>query len=675
MTEAGATSVDLTGFPGFAVACGHRNLPLYTRAVEQGLVSVADVLTIRDILIRAGGQESLEPCGHCLLIALFAIVGRGSTCLPLDATRLSKEFAAFCAGEHESMAASAVAMIKSDIPTMFRGDGGPWPLVVSEDRLYFSRVFDSESSLRQRLASLVAAGDSELVREAGELAGIINMASIGAAGGRDLNALQKLALFLALRKRFLVVSGGPGTGKTAILGAIVRAFTLAGVPPSEMLLTAPTGRAARRMGELLDAGMPAVHTIHAALGYNPSRGTFRHTEFNPLPYRLVACDEVSMVDVGVMDSLLAAVRDDATVVMLGDRDQLPSVDVGAVLGDLVGSIQAPQYRSATLDAARAAGITVDGLPVGESAMADRLVLLRDSYRTTGDVLTRAGRVNRGDRRAFAGCSVSISDRTEDAFDWGAPGAACRVVDNLERFPGGLDRLLRGWIDWWYSGLSFVGRGRTGSFRDALAAFRGMLVHAEPDASDEAVISECLSLAARGRILCALRDGSRGASGVNLAIQQMVGSGSGLYPGCPVMVTRNSRPHNLYNGDTGMALATDCGLRAWFMSGKRPVSVPVDGDLELVPAHAVTIHKSQGSEYDNVMVILPDSDSRLLSRELIYTAMTRSRNNAWIVGRQPVIEAAIAKRIERYSGIDLGETAGAAGGRDGQQSDDESSKLA
>ncbi len=660
---------------------------MYTRAVEQGLVSVADVLTIRDILIRAGGQESLEPCGHCLLIALFAIVGRGSTCLPLDATRLSKEFAAFCAGEHESMAASAVAMIKSGIP-LLRGDGGPWPLVVSEDRLYFSRVFDSESSLRQRLASLVAAGDSELVCDAGDLSGIINTASIGAAGGRDLNALQKLALFLALRKRFLVVSGGPGTGKTAILGAIVRAFIQAGVSPSDVLLTAPTGRAARRMGELLDAslnpgaavavegspGMPAVHTIHAALGYNPSRGTFRHTEFNPLPYRLVACDEVSMVDVGVMDSLLAAVRDDATVVMLGDRDQLPSVDVGAVLGDLVGSIQAPQYRSATLDAARAAGITVDGLPVGETAMADRLVLLRDSYRTTGDVLTRAGRVNRGDRRAFVGCEVSVLDRAEDAFDWGAPGAACRVVDNLDRFPGGLDGLLRSWIDWWYSGLSFVARGRTGFFRDVLAAFRGLLIHAEPDASDEAVVIECLSLPARGRILCALRDGSRGAAGVNQAIRQIVGSGSGLYPGCPVMVTRNSRRHNLFNGDTGIALATDCGLRAWFMSGKRPVSVPVDGDLELVPAHAVTIHKSQGSEYDNVLVILPESDSRLLSRELIYTAMTRSRNNAWIVGRQPVIESAIAKRIERYSGIDLGDTAGVADGRGGQQSDDESSKL-
>lgn len=429
---------------------------------------------------------------------------------------------------------------------------------------------------------------------------------------------QRLAARTAATRRLCVISGGPGTGKTStvvkILALLAEQRARAGERPLRVRLLAPTGKAAMRLTEAIRqaksglacsddvrAAIPEeASTIHRALGSIDGSGTrFRHDGEHPLRADVVLVDEASMVDLALMSRLVAAVPPDARLILLGDKDQLASVEAGAVLGELCGS---PTERAARAD---------------DTPLASAIVELTHSFRYRRDsgIEALASAINAGD----------------------APRALDILADT--RFPD-------------------VGRSdpaASGALSESLRAeaLAGCRTYLAPDAPVDR-----LRALERFRILCAHRQGPHGVAGTNdeierlLADERLIDRRVGpTYAGRPIMITRNDYQLQLFNGDVGTIVAREGKQLAFF--------VAPDGEERLysparLPPHetvfAMTVHKSQGSEFDRVAVLLGDRSSPLLTRELLYTAVTRARQAVTLYATQAVLEEAIARRTERGSGL-------------------------
>ncbi len=699
-------------------------LAIYRRALATGLVNAMQVQASRDIVRLSCGRDTAAT--HAMLAAMWSCTNQGSLCLPVEREVLRREFAALVGGRGVSVGSVgsvgsggdsggdettvdvdglvelALEQIGAGDP-LFCNPGGfvPWPVRIVRDRLYFDRMYIREAHLEVMLKRLRDAQDAPLfvddpehsrLRRIVDEVSVAQIPSIGPDGrpasrAVSLNAAQKLAVMLAMLRRFVVVSGGPGTGKTRILASLLRAWAMAGVDPAHILLVAPTGRAGKRMGESIVKafgeapgfddepwagqlrGMTGM-TIHRALSPVPHTGRWKYNAEKRLPYRVVVCDEVSMVDVALMDDLISVLPDDARVVFMGDRDQLPSVESGAVLGDIIprrmvdGRVAdfVPAFTPETIATATAACILPCGDPADErhetgvGPMADSVVILQKSYRTRGNVTAVARLVNKADRAAFEAAGRMTPDAlsTPDAFDDGE--FVCRVVEGVQGNRGALQSIVGAWLEWLYRDVRGLVPGAAAAddvrelFR-RLAAVRFGNVRA-PD--DIALLDALFGTLDRGRILCVLRDGPFGASGVNRVAAGMAGTSDIFFPGCPIMVTRNLNSERLFNGETGIVMRDASGsLAAIFRQQDGYRSFPLSALGSCLPAFAGTVHKSQGSEYRNVVVVLPDQpDHPLMTREILYTAMTRSSNNVWMVGSPDVLRAAIGRGTSRYSGLDL-----------------------
>ena len=474
--------------------------------------------------------------------------------------------------------------------------GGASPLVVEHDLVYLRRFHRSECRVAERLSALagepsVAGAPVEQVAEA-----------------LQLDPGQRAAVERCLAGRLGVLTGGPGTGKTRTVAAFL-AVLLGGAPVGgrpRIALAAPTGKAAARMGEsiagsidLLRASpefveiadeMAAVEpsTVHRLLGVRRGTGSFRHDARRPLPHDVVIIDEASMMSLSLVDALLDALRPGARLVLVGDPAQLASVEAGSVLGDIAAA---------------------------DGPVAGRVSELVVSRRFPAD--SRIGRFAAAVRSGDVATAVGVLD---DASG-GSIGAAVlvHVAD-----PGDVvDRITDG----------AAALGRAALDGDVAAAL------AELD---------------RLRVLCAHRRGRAGVAHWNrVAEAALPGSGRSSIatsPGRPLMVTRNDPTRGLFNGDLGVVVRTPDGPRVAF-GPTEPARLIAPAHLDAVETvHAMTIHKSQGSEFDEVIVILPSADSRLASRELLYTAVTRARASVTLVGDRATIAAAIARRVERTSGL-------------------------
>ncbi|MDD2898038.1 MAG: exodeoxyribonuclease V subunit alpha [Desulfuromonadaceae bacterium] len=508
------------------------------------------------------------------------------------------------------------------------------PLILDPDgRLYLYRYWKYEHDLARILldkaCSPVGDVDEELLAS-----GIQRLFPSRPEAGIDW---QKIAAVTAVRKRFCVISGGPGTGKTSTVVKII-ALLLEQVSPGPLriALAAPTGKAAARlkesirgMKESLDCSRATkdlipedVSTIHRLLGVRSGSVRFRHNGDNPLPHDVVIIDEASMVAAPLMAKLALALAPAARLILLGDRDQLASVEAGAVLGDIcAGNRSVGTSPECAGFIARVTGEAVPQQPdvISDGVISDSLVVLQWNYRFgAGKGIGAVSRaVNAGE------------GKSAHALLTGGSGSGCCWHDIPK--PDGLKNALAEQI---VSGYA-----------------------AYPDAGSPA---EVLKRFDRFRILCALRQGPYGVAGVNLLVEEILGE-KGLierhsrwYPGRPVMITVNDYSLKLFNGDIGIVLPDpDHGgnPRVWFAAsdgGVRSVS-----PLRL-PAHetvyAMTVHKSQGSEFDQVLMLLPDRDSEALTRELIYTGITRARSTVDVWADEAVFCAAVARRINRTSGL-------------------------
>jgi exodeoxyribonuclease V alpha subunit len=398
---------------------------------------------------------------------------------------------------------------------------------------------------------------------------------------------QRLAAETALRRRFAVVAGGPGTGKTTTVARTLAVLLEQGEPL--VALAAPTGKAAARLIEAVhdEAGRldiaPDVRqrllaleasTLHRLLGWRPgSHSRFRHDRGNRLPHDVVIVDETSMVSLSLMARLVEAVRPDARLILVGDPGQLTSIEAGAVLGDIVG-------------------------------LGDGVVVLDRVHRFGGAIAAVAEAIREGDADATV--------------------AALRHVT-------------------WIEDETQVGPVHDG----ATATARAVMEAAEAGDPKRAI-------AALGafRVLCAHRRGPYGVATWTARIERWLGPRDGdWYPGRPLLVTENDYVLQLYNGDTGVVIASGPGhVSAAFERHGQVVEFSPTRLSAVDTVHAMTIHKSQGSQFDTAAVLLPEPTSPILTRELLYTAVTRARQRLILVGSEEAVRAAVARPVARASGL-------------------------
>ncbi|MGH8041562.1 MAG: exodeoxyribonuclease V subunit alpha [Rudaea sp.] len=525
------------------------------------------------------------------------------------------------------------------------GDGGAFsPFVLDDDaNLYTWRNWRHETRLAQALRA--RAQRRRLPLDASTLATDVN--GLFAGMGAQATRWQRAAVAAVPGARMFVLTGGPGTGKTTtalrMLLMLLRHASACGLPESPTVaLAAPTGKAAQRLAQSIRGGVEYLRsrlapdcafaaglermatvqaqTLHRLLGFAQHNGDFRHNADAPLAADVVIVDEASMIDLAILRQLFDALRPHAVLILLGDPGQLYSVEAGCVLGDITSSV-AENAMPPEL-AQHLAGV-LDALPVATaspSPLAGQVFTLTHTFRAGSGLHAALAALRSGDA---AWSERVIQSGADGNLGWRACEDTAALAASVAQ-----------WLD-----------AHADTFARTL----------QPGGTPQDAL-EALSAA---QILCALREGPFGAEGINalltrhLAARFGFDAGQTWHHGRPVVVTHNDYARGLYNGDVGIALMEGNHLRVWFDTGA--ASGPRSFSPRTLPAHetawAITIHRSQGSEYADVAVVLPpDAEHRILSRELVYTAVSRARDNAQIWASAAALRAAVAQPVLRRSGL-------------------------
>jgi exodeoxyribonuclease V alpha subunit len=702
-----------TAKPASPMASAESLLLVLDRWVEQGWLRALDqafAAFLKDTLAEQGEQ----PAPELLLLAALVShqVGRGHVCLdvaqlcgqPAETLVLPPEGAEDRPEELPLPAAllegySAGQLLRAIEASGAVGDGtAVTPLVLDDSRLYLYRFWSYEGAIArgimQRLVAPGLAGGDQA------LAGALNILFPPS----DQPDYQKIACALAARSRFSVITGGPGTGKTTTVVRLLAALQSVALQtgnnhgqPLKIRLAAPTGKAAARLSEsiagALDSlplsrlpGQPAAETIparvttlHRLLGSRPGTRHFRHDAENPLPLDILVIDEASMVDVDLMASVFAALPPGARLVMLGDKDQLASVDAGAVLGELCHRAAEGHYRPETLswlndvtgyqlpDALKDEA----GYPLDQAVAMLRVSHRFDRHSGIGQ-LARAINENRLDQTLI---------RALRAGDY--PDVAWLPLPAREPVAGEREaRIVAHALSGSPAGFANEGEGRQvkGEPVKPPVGYRAYLDIMNRVSRQQFTLQtreewddwarSILEAFGRFQVLCPLRRGPLGVEGLNQAIAAglkdagLIRQTEGWYPGRPVLITGNDYNLGLMNGDIGIALEVPWdqdeqgnpknALRVAFPAsdgsdGIRWISPGRLQSLETV--YAMTVHKSQGSEFEHACLIVPDRLTPVLTRELVYTGITRARN--WLslmVCDQQVLGEAVSRGVIRASGL-------------------------
>ena len=547
---------------------------------------------------------------------------RGNTCLPLDemvGLKLS------IPNIDLDLAPNIGAWTRAIRETGIVGAPGDLkPLILDrQNRLYLRRYWEYEQSLAASINKVLQAPPPRYDKD------LLNAGLDRLFPEKERPDWQRIAANKAITKNFCVITGGPGTGKTrTVIGILALLIEQAG-EPLRIALAAPSGKAAARLKESIENDKEKLNcsaqvkgwipseasTIHRLLGVIPDSPYFRYDARRPLVVDAVIIDEASMVDLATMAKLFAAIPVGARVILLGDQDQLTSVEAGYVLGDICHppTVSEPPLQP-TAQLALSFGQSSSNQPLREA-----IVALRKNYRFPKEsgIYQLVHAINRGDADSALDLlrSKPLSDVT-----W-KPLASSRA-------------LLK-------------------SLREtAVSLYERYLQTPEPQ--------EALARFAEFRVLCAVRNGPFGVTALNSLIEEALAD-TGLlretgysYAGQPVMVTRNDYNNRLFNGDIGITLRDPEApgeKRTFFASAEGKLRRVLPSRLPIhETAFAMTVHKSQGSEFQRVLLILPENDSPLLTRELLYTGLTRAREHVTIWSSEKVLRSAIARRVVRTSGL-------------------------
>ncbi len=619
--------------------------------ISQMELSFLDYMTIRD-LMEFGGYQG-DTALAIVLMTMFAALQEGSLCLDLNQDKLINRLPA----DTRKKAGKTIDSFLSGLnegkyQKLITSNGDEYmPLILDESAgrqlLYFQKYYVHESRLKKRMETLLNAGVSfnipdpkidNLLEEIYSNPLAIRVGPDNTPITRDLQQLK--AIRLALTSQFSIISGGPGTGKTSLMVNILRCLVRAGVPISQIIFGAPTGRAAQRMTETIQNNIATIQepslqdsdllnlkgsTLHKILRYRSFEHEFYYRDTNPLPASVVLIDEVSMVDVVMLDKFLQAIDSAKTkLIFLGDKDQLPSVEAGSVFAEMVP------------DGTRA------------SKFKDRFVVLQKVYRSGVNLLKLANQTNKGVFPPFT--AVTFENSLSSYPDQWA-------FVNAESFDKWQEHLCQ-WARYQYlSPLS----GNEKSFKDLIIKVGEMT--ADQIVSSEQghyLLSHIFMAVERARILSFLRKGIYGCTVINTLIANhlinefdpLAKRQSNVFSGAMIIITRNDYSKELFNGDVGVMIKDANGTyRAFFHRSGSYISFPVNLLPSWELAFAMTVHKSQGSEFDDVLLVLPDDENhRLLTRQIVYTGITRAKKRVLLYGSLPALNNALEKKIERQSGL-------------------------
>jgi exodeoxyribonuclease V alpha subunit len=543
------------------------------------------------------------------------------------------------------------------------------PLVLDGKRLYLRRYWNHEQRVAQAIGRRLALPPSTPPQLAEQLARLFP------SKATDVPDWQRIACALAARGAFTVITGGPGTGKTTtvvrLLGLLQTLQREHSPRPLRIRLAAPTGKASARLQASISAQVAQldvdddvratipsqVDTLHRLLGARPDTRHFRHDSTHPLHLDVLVIDEASMIDLEMMSAVLAALPDDARLILLGDKDQLSSVEAGAVLGDLCRRAETAHYSASTADWLRqTTGDHVDTWIRADATPLDQHVaMLRYSHRFGAG--SGIGMLAQATNEGHAVEVRQLLRRSHSDLAWVNSATETQHLAEL---------VLDG-------GATHFATRRDGASPQGYRHYLEWLRQERPRGDADATMFDTwargvLQSFGRFQLLCALRKGPMGADGLNRQVTDilhragLIDAGREWYEGRPILVTRNDYSLGLMNGDVGIALrvpdehgvlhlrvafevageAADTTTRIRFVLPSRL------GERETV--YAMTVHKSQGSEFDHAALVLPDEASAVLTRELLYTGITRARNWFSLRASMSIIEQTVNLPVHRHSGL-------------------------
>lgn len=503
-----------------------------------------------------------------------------------------------------------VAALKADLTqsNMVGSPGDFKPLILEENRLYIQKYWKFENELVQWINERASRSATELSAEAKDF---IESQFVPLEDGEM--DWQKVAVYLSLIKDFLIISGGPGTGKTFTVRKIIESLQKFNPAGARIALAAPTGKAAQRLTDTLSTSSDAelaAQTLHRLLGARID-GTFVYGKNKKLPYDIVIVDEASMLDLRLWIKLIRSLGEHTKLIVLGDKDQLSSVEAGAVLGDICEGAK-NEFTSSLTEVLAKNDIQFNQQASDTIALNDCIVLLTKSYRFGADsglkLLSEA--INASDvERTFQ----ILKDETIKDVQWIEPDVQT-VYKVIEDYC--ISTYMRS------VSLSTVERFET--YRDA-------------------------------QILCAIKKGPFGIEQINKETEARIKEKAGVprnrewFEGRFILFTKNDRSLKVQNGETGIYFL-DEGQAKILVEGNADRRISAGRIQDFQPAYAITVHKSQGSEYKNVALILPNEQNAILSKEFLYTGVTRARRNTLIVATKSILEYAIRQKISRNSGL-------------------------
>ncbi len=664
------------------------------RGLEEFQMSRSRVWMARE-LVQAQPNLSEDEQLAAVMLVLLVMLGQqdGSTRFPvaeghehlpkrLEALLRLSARAAGEAGEEPIFSAADAARLTGEIRDLLGGGlnslvGTPQdykPLIRHGDMLYTERSWQQEQSvgenLRARIGRSVGLDGGKVARALDQV-----LAAMPFDMSSEELANKRAQVSKVLSDNLGVISGGPGTGKTTLVLTVLRVLVrLGGIAPSDLLLAAPTGKAAKRMRESIDhqfrelearlarqgsslgeadrmlrAQLPDPMTLHRMLRYSPYLRGFRHNAEDPVVAKYVVVDEASMIDLRLMDALLDGVADETRILLIGDADQLPAVGAGAVFRHL-----SPTGEDAALE-----------LPAA--------VRLTETHRSVPEIERVAEAINAGSfdcERALTAGDIAGARSLDELSDRAIVGL---VEPEEEKFVGAFAGAWFGThvdlteYEYKHVGDALAGLGETLAHRSQ----RLFIEDEDGRFTDEAtaILKELFAFFEASRVLCATRKGPTGSETINRHMHRLFRSRHGLRDsarfraGEPVMVVRNDYDNELFNGDQGIVLYTlradeyqgassNAKKRVVFRDGTgfRAVALGRIRDrIEL--SYAMTVHKSQGSEYDHVALLLPDDpENPLLTREVLYTGITRAKRSVTVLGRREILQRAAERKMHRFSGL-------------------------